>query len=183
MAAMRLRFGRNPPRTPMLPCRRWVVAAGVVTHLMIDIGIIIGIFSYAMFALSRVGHARHCEATARYLQTRHDQVPAESAPGRAEVRSCDKTSRSVLQKSSAARMSPLTDYTTRGRCRRARSRVPARVSVAAWLLCGVMLGWTACHMLPGVYFGRHAPIRGGFSRNRLVDPRGGRDSHIFLFGV
>src|SRR6202165_4687346 len=30
------------------PC---VLAAGVVVHLMIDIGIIIGIFSYAMFVL------------------------------------------------------------------------------------------------------------------------------------
>jgi hypothetical protein len=31
--------------------RPWVLAAGVVMHLMIDIGIIIGIFSYAMFVL------------------------------------------------------------------------------------------------------------------------------------
>jgi hypothetical protein len=170
MAAMRLRFGRNPPRTPML-----VVSA--------------------VGRRSRCGDAPHDRYRDHYwdLQlrdvclishgSRHDQVPTDSAPGRAEVRSCDKTSRSVLQKSSAARMSPLTDYTTRGRCRRARSRVPARVSVAAWLLCGVMLGWAARHMSPGVYFGRHTPIREGFSRNRLVDARGGCDSHIFLSGV
>lgn len=31
--------------------RPWVLAAGVAMHLMIDIGIIIGIFSYAMFVL------------------------------------------------------------------------------------------------------------------------------------
>jgi hypothetical protein len=31
--------------------RPWVLAAGLVMHLMIDIGIIIGIFSYAMFVL------------------------------------------------------------------------------------------------------------------------------------
>jgi hypothetical protein len=42
---------KSTERAPGSSCRPWVLAAGVVMHFMIDIGIIIGIFSYAMFVL------------------------------------------------------------------------------------------------------------------------------------
>jgi len=89
--------------------------------------------------------------------------PLTRPPAEPKFRSCDQTSRSVLQKSSAAR-TPLTDSSTRGRCRRARSRVPARVSVAAWLL------WELCSAGPPAICQRlsilavagHTSIRGVF---------------------
>jgi hypothetical protein len=87
----------------------------VVMHLMIDIGIIIGIFSYAMFVLylARVppGTVKRLPDTFKHATTKllarlhrgRSDPTTDSAPARPKFRSCDQTSRSVLQKPSAAR--------------------------------------------------------------------------------
>lgn len=87
----------------------------MVMHLMIDIGIIIGIFSYAMFVLYLAwvppGTVKRLPDTFKHATTKllarlhrgRSDPTTDSAPAEPKFRSCDQTSRSVLQESSAAR--------------------------------------------------------------------------------
>jgi hypothetical protein len=96
MAAMRLSSAEIHRARPGFSCRPWVIAAGVVMHL-IDIGIIIGIFSYAMYALYLAwvppGTVKRLPDTFKHATTKllarlhrgRSDPTTDSAPGRAEV--------------------------------------------------------------------------------------------------